>query len=70
MAKLSHASTLTLALTHLRLLLVIDRADRLHQHRSWSSSPTTIYIVNIATSSPPSPLMVIVNANKQLYFFY
>jgi hypothetical protein len=44
--------------------------DRLHQYCLWSSSPTTIYIDNIAASSLPLPLMVIVNANKQLYFFY
>jgi hypothetical protein len=42
--------------------------DRLHQHRSWSSLPTTIYTTNIAASSPPLPLMVFVNANKIFYF--
>jgi hypothetical protein len=40
--------------------------DRLHQHRSWSSSPTTIYITNIATLSPPSPLMVNVKRRQDL----
>jgi hypothetical protein len=37
-------------------------------HRPWSSSPTTIYTTNIAASSLPLPLMVIVNANKIFYF--
>jgi hypothetical protein len=40
--------------------------NRLHQHRLWSSSPTTIYITNIATSSPPSPLMVNVKRRQDL----
>jgi hypothetical protein len=48
--------------------LAIDIGSR--THRPWSSSPTTIYTTNIAASSPPLPLMVIVNTNKQLYFFY
>jgi hypothetical protein len=39
-------------------------------HRSWSSSPTTIYTPNIAASSPPSSLMVNVNANKNFFFSY
>jgi hypothetical protein len=44
--------------------------EGLRTHRPWSSSPTTIYTTNIAASSPPLPHMVIVNANKQVYFFY
>jgi hypothetical protein len=46
--------------------LVVDIGSR--TYRSWSSSPTTIYTTNIAASSPPLPLMVIVNANKIFYF--
>jgi hypothetical protein len=36
----------------------------------WLSSPTTIYIINIAASLPPPPLMVNVYANKFFYFFH
>jgi hypothetical protein len=46
------------------------RAIDFDLYRPWSSLPITIYTINIAASSPPLPLMVIVNANKQLYFFY
>jgi hypothetical protein len=56
---------------------------RSRTYRLWSSSPINVYITNIARghhhrqpststnsiTSPPSPIVVIVNANKIIYFF-
>lgn len=46
------------------------RQHRVHLHRPWSLSPTTIYTNNTATSSPPSLIVVNVNANKFFFFFF
>jgi hypothetical protein len=40
------------------------RQHRVAHTSPWSSSPTTIYTINIVASSPSSPTVVNVNANK------